>query len=147
MAVLDVGIKAPDFTLLNQDGCDVTLADYRGKNILLWWYPRADTPGWTIEGNGFRDRIHLFDDKNCLIFGISFDDPAANKKFKDKFNFPFDLLSDCGGSISRMYGAAEAGDEKASRISVLIGSDGRIIKVYSSVKPAEHPDEVIQDLS
>ena len=118
-----------------------------GKNILLWWYPKADTPGWTIEGEGFRDRIQLFKAKNCEIFGISFDSTIDNRAFRDKFDFPFDLLSDEDGSVSRLYGAAEAEADKAGRITVLIGPDGRVVKTYSPVKPSEHPDEVLQDLS
>ena len=147
MVLLDNGSMAPQFVLPNQDGHNIRLADYEGKNILLWWYPKADTPGWTIEGEGFRDRTQLFKAKDCEIFGISLDSTNDNKAFKDKFGFPFDLLSDEGGAVSSLYGAAEAGANKAGRISVLIGSDGRVVKVYSPVKPSEHPDEVLQDLT
>ena len=147
MVYLDKGSIAPQFVLPNQDGLSIRLADYKGKNILLWWYPKADTPGWTIEGEGFRDRIQFFKQKDCKIFGISLDSTNDNRAFKDKFDFPFDLLSDEDGAVSSLYGAAEAGAEKARRMSVLIGSDGCVVKVYSSVKPAVHPDEVLEDLT
>ncbi|MBC26888.1 MAG: hypothetical protein CMM41_06725 [Rhodospirillaceae bacterium] len=100
-----------------------------------------------MEGEGFRDRIQFFKQKDCKIFGISLDSTNDNRAFKDKFDFPFDLLSDEDGAVSSLYGAAEAGAEKARRMSVLIGSDGCVVKVYSSVKPADHPDEVLQDLT
>jgi thioredoxin-dependent peroxiredoxin len=78
--------------------------------------------------------------------GLSFDTPAANLAFKEKFDFPYDLLSDEDGAVSQLYGAAEAGAEKAARISVLVGADGKVSKAYATVKPPEHPDEVLADL-
>ena len=92
--MIAVGEQAPSFTMVNQDGETVSLKDYAGKFVLMWWYPKADTPGWTIEGNGFRDRIQDFEEKKCVVLGVSFDSAADNKAFKDKFDFPYDLLSD-----------------------------------------------------
>lgn len=81
-----------------------------------------------------------------MILGVSFDSPAANAAFKEKFGFPYDLLSDQDGVMSRAYGAAEEGARTASRVSVLVGPDGKVAKVYATVKPADHPDQVLADL-
>jgi len=82
-----------------------------------------------------------------VILGVSFDSQEANGAFKEKFGFPYDLLSDTGGAMSQAYGAAEPGAAVASRVSVLIGPDGNVAKAYATVKPADHPDEVLADLS
>ncbi|MBO43395.1 MAG: hypothetical protein CMM28_06685 [Rhodospirillaceae bacterium] len=90
--------------------------------------------------------MQQFNDKNCVIIGLSFDPPGANGKFKEKFDFPYDLLSDEDGAVSQQYGAADVGATKAARISVLIGADSKVVKVYATVKPPEHPDQVLADL-
>ena len=146
MSVIDVGQQAPAFELANQDGTTVSLTTFSGKNVLLWWYPKADTPGWTREGNGFRDRIQDFEAKNTVIIGVSFDPPEANKAFKEKFGFPFDLLTDVQKEMSIAYGAADQESARPSRVSVLVGADGRVAASYGSVTPDEHPDEVLADL-
>ena len=99
MALIGVGATAPSFNLPNQDGNSVSNSDFSGSYVLLWWYPKADTPGWTIEGNGFRDRIQDFQARNCVILGISYDSTASNGAFKTKFSFPYDLLSDEDGAV------------------------------------------------
>ena len=88
MSVIDVGSEAPVFELTNQDRESVALSSYAGKYVLLWWYPKADTPGWTIEGQGFRDRIQDFEAKNTVILGVSFDSEDDNRAFKEKYQFP-----------------------------------------------------------
>ena len=147
MALIAVGEKAPSFDLVNQDGKSISLETHKGKFVLMWWYPKADTPGWTIEGNGFRDRIQNFKDKNCEILGVSFDAPADNKAFKDKFDFPYDLLSDGDKGASIQFGASDGSPGNASRVSVLIGPEGEIIRAYEKVIPAEHPEQVLADLA
>ena len=86
MSVIDVGNEAPAFELANQDGNIVSLSSYAGKYVLLWWYPRADTPGWTVEGQGFRDRIQDFEAKSAVILGVSFDTEDDNRAFKEKYD-------------------------------------------------------------
>ena len=147
MALIAVGEKAPSFDLVNQDGKSISLESFEGKYVLMWWYPKADTPGWTIEGNGFRDRIQNFKDKNCEILGVSFDAPADNKAFKEKFDFPYDLLSDGDKRASIRFGASDGSPGNASRVSVLIGPEGEIVKAYEKVTPAEHPEQVLADLA
>ena len=145
--MIAVGEQAPLFTMTNQDGNPVSLKDYTGKFVLMWWYPKADTPGWTIEGIGFRDRIQDFEEKNCAVLGVSFDSPADNKAFKEKFDFPYDLLSDGDKRASIRFGASDGSPGNASRGSVLIGPEGEIIKAYEKVTPADHPEQVLADLA
>jgi len=145
--MITTGEQAPAFSFTNQDGASVTLDDFSGKYVLLWWYPKADTPGWTIEGSGFRDRIQDFNDKNCVILGVSFDSNADNKAFKDKFNFPYDLLTDGDRVASTAYGVVTSDTGNASRVSVLVAPDGTVAKAYETVTPAEHPDQVLADLA
>jgi len=101
----------------------------------------------TIEGKGFRDRIQDFKDQNTVIVGISCDTTAENAAFREKFDFPYDLLCDVDRSVSMAYGAADSADTKhPKRISYLIDSTGKIRKAYATVKPADHPDQVLTDL-
>ncbi len=147
MSVIEVGNEAPAFELPNQDGQTVSLSSFAGKYVLLWWYPRADTPGWTIEGQGFRDRIQDFEKKNTVIFGVSFDSEDDNRAFKEKYEFPYDLLTDAQKSMSIAYGAAETDSARPSRVSVLIGPDGKVSASYAVEDKAGHPDEVLADLN
>ena len=145
--MIGTGDQAPNFSFTNQDGKSVSLSDFSGKYALLWWYPKADTPGWTIEGNGFRDRIQDFKNKNCKILGVSFDSNADNKAFKDKAEYPYDLLTDSDKSASTAFGVVTSDTGKPNRVSVLIAPDGTIAKTYSTVAPAEHAEEVLADLA
>ena len=145
--MITVGNQAPNFSFTNQDGESVSLGDFSGKYVLLWWYPKADTPGWTIEGNGFRDRIQDFNNKNCQIAGVSFDNNADNKAFKNKAEYPYDLLTDNDKSASTVFGVVISDTGKPNRVSVLIAPDGTIAKTYDTVTPAEHAEEVLADLA
>ncbi|MBT5050932.1 MAG: peroxiredoxin [Rhodospirillaceae bacterium] len=100
-----------------------------------------------MEGNGFRDRIQDFNDKNAVIVGISIDPAGDNKAFKDKFDFPYDLLSDADTSMSKAYGVDITDSGRTSRKSVLVGPDGKVAVSYDPVTPAEHPDQVLADLA
>ena len=145
--MITVGNQAPDFSFTNQDGTIVSLDDFSGKYVLLWWYPKADTPGWTIEGNGFRDRIQDFNDKNCVIVGVSFGSDTDNKAFKEKAEYPYDLLTDNDKSASTTFGVVTSDTGNPSRVSVLIAPDGSIAKTYDTVAPAEHANQVLADLT
>lgn len=99
------GTKAPDFTLDDQDGNSISLSDFAGQNILLWFYPKASTPGWTTEGQELRDEFQNFQDKNTIILGMSADSVKSQKNFCEKQNFPFSLVSDPDKSTIRKYEA------------------------------------------
>ena len=146
MPMIKVGSDAPEFSLCNQDGKTVKKSDYADAFVLLWWYPKADTPGWTIEGNEFRDRIQDFKNRDTSVVGVSYDDQAANAKFRDKYSFPFDLLSDAEGVVSVAFGVSEPNSDSSPRKSVLIGPDGKVVAVYEQVNPAEHPAQILRDL-
>ena len=150
--MLEKGTSAPDFKLDDQDGNPVSLADFKGKKILLWFYPKASTPGCTIEGQEFRDEFQKFQEKNTVILGISADSVKSQKNFCEKQNFPFSLVSDPEKTtirkyeaigLKKMYGREYEG---IFRISYLIDENGRIQKTYGKVKPKEHAKEVLEDL-
>ncbi len=144
--MLNPGQPAPDFTLTTHEGKTVSLKEFRGRKVLLWFYPKADTPGCTIEGKGLRDRAPDFARSNIVILGASFDTQSDNAAFAQKFGFPFPLLCDTDRSLGMAYGACD--DVKAGyakRISYLIDEQGNILKAYLKVQPADHPQEVLQD--
>ena len=146
--MLKPGDRAPDFTATAHDGRQVALKDFRGKKVLLYFYPRADTPGCTTEGIGFRDRIGDFGELGTVILGASFDTPERNAAFAKKFAFPFLLLSDTDKSLAIKYGAADdASAKSAKRVSCLIDEQGRVLRYYPQVAAREHVGEVLQDLT
>ena len=151
--MLKKGTKAPTFTLDDQGGNSVSLCDFEGQKVLLWFYPKASTPGWTIEGQKFRDEFQNFQDKNTVILGMSADSVKAQKNFCDKQSFPFQLLSDPDKSTiqayeawgkKKMYGREYEG---IFRYSYLIDEKGMIEKAYEKVKVKEHAQEVLSDIS
>ena len=151
--MLEVGNKAPNFTLDDQDGNSVSLNDFKGKKILVWFYPKASTPGCTIEGQVFRDQYKNFNGKNTIIIGISADTIKAQKNFCTKQEFPFSLLSDPEKTTIQAYKAYGLKKfmgkeyEGIYRISYLIDENGIIEKAYEKVKPKEHAIKVLEDIS
>ena len=147
MGLLQVGSQAPDFQVKDHTGKDIKLSDLRGKNVVLWFYPKADTPGWTAEGRGFRELISEYQQKNVQILGASFDTIDANAAFAKKFNFPFPLLCDTERDIGIKYGACDSPSAgNAKRITYVINTDGKISQVYGKVNAAEHPKELLATL-
>lgn len=141
------GSPAPDFTARNQNGKPVHLADYHGKFVLLYFYPKDDTPGCTQEACSFRDHYAEIQRMNTVIFGISRQDERSHQKFIARHSLPFDLLVDSDGSIGAAYGVKTMpiiGFLK--RRSVLIGPDGKVVRFYEDVNPASHASEVIADI-
>ena len=146
------GDKVEDFTLPDQDGNPVTLSSFHGKTVVLFFYPKADTPGCTIEACEFRDNFPKFSElqnQGVVILGISRDTPKAQKKFKDKFNLPYTLLADADQEIVKrfdlvkpktMYGKLVSGVE---RTTYVIGPDQRLIHIFNKVKPEGHAEEVL----
>ena len=144
MSNLSVGDPAPEFSVLAHNGQEVKLSDYRGKSVLLWFYPKADTPGCTREGCGFRDRLPAFNQKDVQIFGVSFDTVEENRAFAEKFDYNFPLLCDTKREIGMAYGACdEPTASNAKRISYLIGPDGNIKHSFGKVDATNHPEEAL----
>ena len=150
--MLNIGDEAPDFTLLDGDENKVTLSNFRGQKVVLWFFPRASTPGWTTEGQGFRDEFKKFKDKNIVVLGMSADSTKKQKNFCEKQSFPFPLLSDQSTDvlkaydawgIKKMYGREYEG---IYRITYVIDEDGKIINAYSKVSVKTHALDILQDL-
>lgn len=147
MPMLPVGSSAPDFTVFNHRGEAITLSALRGRPVVLWFYPKADTPGCTVEGCSLRDTFHQFADKGALVFGVSFDTIAENRDFAAKFAFPFDLLCDTERTIGILYGAADSPTSaNARRISYLIGTDGKIERAWEKVDVKSHANDLLAAL-
>jgi peroxiredoxin Q/BCP len=149
--MIKVGQKAPTFTLSDQDGNVHSLSDYKGKKVLLYFYPKDDTPGCTTEACNFRDGYNEFAKMGLVILGVSKDSVKSHKKFAEKFSLPFPLLSDETGEVIEKYDSwgkkKFMGREYLGifRNSFLIDEEGKIAKIYESVKPAVHAEEVKTD--
>lgn len=149
--MLKIGDIAPAFTLQDQDGRVHALSDYKGSKVLLYFYPKDDTPGCTTEACNFRDGYGALKSTGLVILGVSKDSVKSHKKFADKFSLPFPILSDESTEMIQKYGAWRKkkfmGREYmgTERISFLIDGDGKIEKIYEQVKPAEHAEEVMVD--
>jgi peroxiredoxin Q/BCP len=143
-----VGSNAPGFKLQDQNGEWHDLADYRGKWLAVYFYPKDDTPGCTTEACSFRDNIYAFKGIGAEVVGISVDDVASHKEFSTKYKLPFTILADVGGQTSDAYGVLR--DYKltqiASRQSFLVNPDGIIVKHYDQVDPESHTGQVLADL-
>ncbi len=146
---ITAGISAPDFVLSDDSGATRRLSDYRGQTIVLYFYPKDDTPGCTTEACNFRDDYSAYIEAGVTILGISPDSPKSHAKFKQKFQLPFPLLADDEHTVSEAYNVW--GKKKfmgreymgVSRTTFVIDPEGRIKKVFSDVKPASHSVEVL----
>lgn len=150
--MLSIGSSAPEFQLNDQDGNTVNIKDFEGQKVLLWFYPKASTPGWTIQGQGLRDEFKNFEKYNTVVLGMSADSIKAQKNFCTKQEFPFQLLSDPEKEtiksyeaigLKKMYGREYEG---ILRIAYLIDENSKIEKVYEKVSPKTHAGEVLKDL-
>ncbi len=149
---LKEGDPAPDFNAATQSGGSISLADCKGKNVILYFYPRDDTPGCTKEACAFRDHYAEFTKAGARVFGVSPDSAKSHQKFAEKFKLPFTLLADEEKKIVQAYGVwgqkSFLGRKYLGthRMTFLIGPDGRIKKIWPKVKPAEHAREVLAAL-
>ena len=149
---LMVGSKAPAFKVKDQDGKTVSLADFRGKKLVLYFYPKDDTPGCTKEACAFRDGMAQLRKLGAEVAGVSFDSPASHAKFRAKYKLPFALLADEQKKVAEAYGVYVEkimyGKKRMGirRSTFVIGPDGRIAAIFPKVKPEEHAAEVIEAL-
>jgi peroxiredoxin Q/BCP len=143
-----VGAAAPQFELPDQDGQLRSLEDYQNQWVVLYFYPKDDTPGCTTEACEFRDNIFAFRDLNAQILGVSLDDADSHKAFAESHGLPFPLLADTGGSTAAAYGVKTRmfGMTVAKRQTFIISPDGKIAKHYASVDPDDHSKQVLADL-
>ncbi len=141
-----VGTPAPEFSLADQSGKTRTLTEFRGKWVVLYFYPKDDTPGCTEEACNFRDDIFALEQMGAQVVGVSLDDSASHAQFAKKFSLPFPLLADPSGAVTRSYGALPEGSRYARRYTFLINPAGKVAKVYTSVETSRHSVEVIEDL-
>lgn len=138
-----IGDQAPDFSIAASDGATVHLKDYVGKvNIVLYFYPKDDTPGCTKEACGIRDTFDEFKGLNAIVFGVSFDSVESHKKFIGKYRLPFVLLADTDKKVAKTYGVATDNSPVASRVTFVIDKRGRIAYVNPKVNPATHAAEL-----
>ena len=145
--MLEKGTRAPSFSVKDHNGNNVSLKDFGGKKVVIWFYPKADTPGCTIEGKGFRDDYEKFIKKNTVILGVSLDNESDNKAFAAKFDFPYPLLCDVNREISLAYKAVKGPeDEYTSRITYVISEDGNILEAISQVDTKTHSGDICSRL-
>ncbi len=146
---MNINDKAPEFTLQDENGNEVSLKSLRGKTVVLYFYPRADTPGCTVEACGFRDTYKKIQKTGALIYGISPDTPKAQKKFQDKFTLPFNLLADADKKVANAYGVVQEKNMYGKKVmgiartTFIIGTDGKIEHIFAKVKPEGHAEEVL----
>jgi thioredoxin-dependent peroxiredoxin len=141
---------APDFTLADENGDDVTLSSLRGRRVVLYFYPKDDTPGCTTQACDLRDRAAEFDARGAVVLGVSPDPVKDHRRFKDKYDLPFTLLADTGHEVAEAYGVWKQksfmgkkymGNE---RTTFVIDEEGRIMKILPNVKPAEHAGQLLE---
>lgn len=143
------GQAAPDFSLTTGDGSQVSLKDYKGKWVVLYFYPKDFTSGCTLEARNFQRDLAQYQNAGAIILGVSVDSAQSHKDFCAKEGLNFKLLADADGKTSAQYGSTMEyqGTKMAARNTFLINPEGKIAKVYTGVKPADHSEEVLRDLS
>ena len=149
---IEEGRQAPEFALRDQDGEVVALSDLKGKRVVLYFYPKDDTPGCTAQACGIRDQFPAFEARDAVVLGVSPDDPKSHRKFREKYCLPFTLLADTEHEAAEAYGVW--GPKKmygrefmgVTRTTFVIDEEGRIERVFREVSPAEHAQELLQVL-
>ena len=150
--MLKIGDKAPDFSLINDEGKNVTLKELKGKKVILYFYPKDDTSGCTKEACSFRDNIKIIEKKNAVVIGVSKDDTKSHQKFKKKYDLPFTLLSDENLDMLKeydvwkeksMYGRKYMGIE---RTTFIIDEKGKIKYIFNKVKVDGHTEEILEKI-
>jgi peroxiredoxin Q/BCP len=146
---LSVGDTAPNFTVKDTIGKTVTLSEYAGKTVVLYFYPKDDTPGCTKEACSFRDNYEQYLSQGITVFGVSLDDELSHQQFTEKFNLPFPLLADVDGAIAKAYDVImeRNGTLYAQRVTYVIGGDRKIEKVYTSIQTETHASDILAEIA
>jgi peroxiredoxin Q/BCP len=145
--VVEEGKPAPDFELESDSGETVKLSDLRGKPVVLYFYPKDDTPGCTKQACGIRDAWGEFQRAGAEVFGISADSQASHERFKSKYSLPFTLLADPDHKLGEPYGVSREGKSSYERSTFVIDADGNVAKILGRVNPDRHADQVLEALT
>lgn len=138
---LAVGAQAPNFTTTDDEGKTISLSDFAGKVVVLYFYPKDDTPGCTKEAQSFRDKYADYQGKDMVVLGVSMDDQASHKMFKEKYGLPFQLLVDTDGAITKAYDVEGGGYSK--RVTYVIDGEGKISYVDANVNTSTHAEDIL----
>ncbi len=147
--LMNINDKAPDFTLQDENGKEVSLKDLKGKTVVLYFYPRADTPGCTVEACSFRDSFKQMQKTGAVLLGISPDTPKAQKKFLEKFRLPFSLLADADKKVADAFGVLQEKNMYGKKVmgivrtTFIIDPNGKIRHIFPRVKPEGHGEQVL----
>ncbi len=141
---LSVGTVAPDFTVKDTNGSTVTLSQFKGKTVVLYFYPKDDTPGCTKEAQSFRDAYDEYQGKDMVVLGVSMDDEASHKAFTEKYGLPFQLLADVDGAITKAYDVE--GGAYPKRVTYIIDSEGKISQLIDKVKTDTHAQDILAEV-
>lgn len=146
---LSIGDTAPAFTTKDTHGKTVSLSDFAGKPVVLYFYPKDDTPGCTKEACSFRDNYQQYLSKGITVLGVSMDDEAAHQAFTQKFDLPFPLLADVDGSLTKAYDVEGEmnGMRYSKRVTYVIGADGKISQVYTTIKTDTHATDILAEMA
>ncbi|BAU64798.1 alkyl hydroperoxide reductase/ Thiol specific antioxidant/ Mal allergen [Stanieria sp. NIES-3757] len=139
--VLAVGTVAPSFTTTDDEGNTVSLSDFQGKVVVMYFYPKDDTPGCTKQAQSFRDNYEEYQNKDMVVLGVSMDDATSHKQFKEKYGLPFKLLVDSNGAITKAYDVDGGG--YAKRVTYIIDGEGKITHVDANVNTSSHAQDIL----
>ena len=139
------GQRLPDVEFITESGERLAAGDLGGKKTVLYFYPKDDTSGCTKEACAFRDRMDDYAQADIQVYGVSLDPPESRKRFREKYNLNFPLLTDEGGRAAEALGVLRENREKANRVTFLLEPDGKIARVYPEVSPETHADEILED--
>jgi thioredoxin-dependent peroxiredoxin len=139
------GQQLPDVEFVTEGGEKLSAGDLEGEKTILYFYPKDDTPGCTKEACAFRDRMPDYERADIRVYGVSLDSPESHRRFREKYNLNFPLLTDEGGRAADALGVLRESGKSANRVTFLLDSNGRIARVYPEVSPETHADEILED--
>jgi peroxiredoxin Q/BCP len=139
------GQRLPDVEFITEGGERLAAGDLGGKKTVLYFYPKDDTPGCTKEACAFRDRMGDYEQADIQVYGVSLDSPESHRRFREKNNLNFPLLTDEGGRAAEALGVLRENRKRANRVTFLLDPDGRIARVYPEVSPETHADQILQE--